>query len=171
MDGITILDALIIYSLLASPLLSIVLLFFWMSVNVKNTAKVQLLVIVVLFVLGFLGINSSIMVIVEVAAFILLVAWFFAYRGFFSKERLPVTIWVVVLQVIYYVLVIAIVVWTNVGFIFACIISVLSMILLYPWAFGNKKESEGRVFILSIFVVQIMFMVLTITVYLMATVY
>ena len=164
MDGITIWDALIIYSQLASPLVSLVLLFFWMSVDVKKTAKVQLLGIVVLFVLGFLAINSSIFGIVEVATMILLGVWLFAYRDFFSKERLPVTISVVVLQMLYYVLFIAIGAWTNLGFILACIISVLSMVLLYPWAFGNKKESKGRGFILSIFVVQIMFAILNITV-------
>ena len=163
MDGITIWDALIIYSLLASPLVSIVLLFFWMSVNVKNTAKAQLLGIVVLFALGLLAINSPIFVIVEVAAMILLGAWLFAYRDFFSKERLPVTLSVVVLQMIYYVLFIAKGAWTNLGFILACIISVFSMILLYPWAFGHKKESEGRAFVLSIFVVQIIFTILNIT--------
>lgn len=169
MDGITIWDALIIYSLLASPLLSIVLLFFWLSANVKNTAKAQLLGIIVLFVLGFLAINSFIILIVDAVVIILFVAWFFAYRSFFSKERLPITISVAVLQVIYYVLFIAILALTNVGLILVCIISVLSIILLYPWAFGNKKESEGRGFILSIFAVQIMFAILNITVYLVAT--
>ena len=169
MDGITIWDALIIYSLLAAPLVSIFLLFFWMSVDVKKTAKMQLLGIVVLFVLGFLAINSSIFGIVEVAAMILLGAWLFAYRDFFSKERLPVTISVVVLQMIYYVLFIAIGAWTNLGFILACVISVFSMILLYPWAFGNKKQSKGQVFILIIFVVQIIFTILNITISLAAT--
>ena len=140
-----------------------------MSVDVKNAAKAQLLGIVVLFVLGLLAINSPIFGIVEVATMILLGAWLFAYRDFFSKERLPVTISVVVLQMIYYVLFIAIGAWTNLGFILACIISVLSMILLYPWAFGDKRESNGRAFVLSIFAVQIMFTVLNITIYLMAT--
>ena len=152
------------YSLLASPFLSIVLLFFWLSVDVKKTAKVQLLGIVVLFVLGFLAINSSIIVIVEVAALILLVAWFFAYRSFFSKERLPS---VFVLQMSYSIVFIVILTLTNVGFILACVISVFSMIRLYPWAFGDKRESKGRAFILSIFVVQVIFTILNITVSMM----
>ena len=157
------------YSLLASPLLSIVLLFFWMSVNFKNTAKAQLLGIVVLFVLGLLAINSPIIVIVEAAAIILFIVWLFAYRAFFSKEQVSVLIWFVVLQTVYYILLISILaLMTNLGFIFACIIPILSMRLLYPWTFGNKKESEGRALILSIFVVQIIFMILNITVYLMA---
>ena len=133
----------------------------------KNTAKAQLLGIVVLFVLGLLAINSPIFAIVEVATMILLGVWLFAYRDFFSKERLPATLSVVVLQMVYYALFIAIGAWTNLGFILACIISVLSMIRLYPWAFGNKKESKGRGFILSIFVVQIIFTVLNITVFVM----
>ena len=154
------------YSLLASPFLSIVLLFFWLSVDAKKTAKVQLLGIVVLFVLGFLAINSTIIIIVHAAAIILLVAWLFAYRRFFSKERLPS---VATLQISYAIAFVALFTLTNVGFILVCIISVFSMIRLYPWAFGDKRESNGRALVLSIFAVQIMFTVLTITFYLMAT--
>ena len=166
MDGITTLQAVMMYSLLVSPLLSIVLLFFWLSVDAKNTAKVQLLGIVVLFVLGFLAINSTIIIIVHAAAIILLVAWLFAYRRFFSKDRLSS---VATLQISYAIAFVALFMLTNVGFILVCIISVFSMIRLYPWAFGDKRESNGRALVLSIFAVQIMFTVLTITFYLMAT--
>ena len=169
MDGITTLDAVIIYSLLLSPLLSIVLLFFWMSVNLKNTAKAQLLGIVVLLVLGLLAINSSIIVIVEVAAIVLLIAWLLAYRGFFSKEQVSVTISVFALQVTYYLLFLFMLKWTDLAFVLACIIPILSIILLYPWTFGNKKNAKGLAFMIIIFIVQIIFMILNITVYLMAT--
>jgi len=156
------------YALLASPLLSIVLLFFWLSVDAKNTAKVQLLGIVLLFVLGFLAINSTIILIVHAVAIIWLVAWLVAYRRLFSKERLPL---VATLQISYAIAFVALFTLPNVGFILVCVISIFSMIRLYPWAFGDKRESNGRAFVLSIFAIQIMFTVLNITVYLVETFY
>lgn len=165
MDGITTLDAIIIYSVLISPLLSMVLLFFWMSANMKSTAKAQLLGIVILMVLGFLAINSPFILIIEAAALILLVIWIIAYGGFFPKERLPVFLCTFALQIAFYIFFTTILILLNLGSPLAfliCVIPILSMILLYPWTFGNKKKSEGRVFIMIIFIVQIIFTILNI---------
>jgi len=170
LDGITILEASILYSALISPLLSMVLLFFWMSANMKNTAKAQLLGIVILLTLGFLAINSPIILIVEAIAIVLLVVWIFAYRDFFQKGQLPVILPIFALQIAYYILFFVLL---SLEYILAitllCIIPILSMILLYPWTFGNKKHSKGRVFIIIIFIVQIIFIISNITLPLMAT--
>ena len=90
MDGISFLEASILYSVLLFPLLTIILLLFWASANMKNTAKTQLFGIVILIAAGFLAINSPIILIIEATALILLVIWIFAYKEFFLKEQLSV---------------------------------------------------------------------------------
>ena len=162
MDNISLLDASLIYSLLFSPLLSMILVLFWTSANMKNTARAQLLGIVILSVLGFLAI-----------AIILLVVWIFAYRKFFLKGQFTVTLLFLVLQVAYYMLFFVTMGSENnlaITLLLLCIIPILSMILLYPWTFGNKKTSKGRELIIIVFIVQVIFIILSIVLSLMATV-
>ena len=168
MDGILLREAILFYSLLFLPIIILVLLLFWASVNMKTTAKVQLLGIIILFALGFLGINSPIILIVEVAAIILLVVWIFAYRDFFHKGQLPVILPISALQVAYYILFF---VFIRLEYILGIliVIPILSMILLYPWTFGNKKTSKGQVYIMIIFIVQAIFAILIIVLSLMVT--
>jgi len=105
----------------------------------KTTAKAQLLGIIILFALGFLAINSPIILIIEAAAIILLTVWIFAYRDFFTKEQLPVTLTISALQVVSYILFFAFIGSKyNLGIILL-IIPILSIILVYPWTFGNRK--------------------------------
>ncbi len=170
MDGILLSEASLFYSLLFLPILNLVLLLFWAYVNMKTTAKVQLLGIIILFVLGFLAINSPIILIVEVAAIILLIVWIFSYRDFFHKGQLPVILPISVLQVAYYILFfIFIGLEYNLGILILIVIPILSMILLYPWTFGNKKTSNGQVYIMIIFIVQAIFAILVIVLSLMVT--
>ena len=169
MDGISLLEASLIYSLLFAPILTLVLLLLWTSANMKTTAKAQLLSIIILFALGFLAINSPIILIVEAAAIILLVVWIFAYRTFFHKGQLPLILPISALQVAYYILFFVFMgLEYNLGLILL-IIPILSMILLCPWTFGNKKTSNGRVLIMIIFIVQAIFATLVIVLTLMTT--
>ena len=168
MDGILLREAILFYSLLFLPIIILVLLLFWASVNTKTTAKVLLLGIIILFALGFLGINSPIILIVEVAAIILLVVWIFAYRDFFHKGKLPVILPISALQIAYYIL-FFVFMGLKYNLITLLIIPILSMILLYPWTFGNKKTSKGQVLIMIIFIVQGIYAILVIVLSLMVT--
>lgn len=173
MDGISLLDASLIYSLLFSPLLTMVLVLFWTSANMKNTAKTQLLGIVILLILGFLAINSPIILVAEAIAIILLVVWIFAYRDLFLKGQFTIILLFFALQVAYYILFFVFMgLQYNLAItlISLCIIPILSMILLYPWTFGNKKTSKGRELIIIVFIVQVIFIILSIVLSLMATV-
>ena len=172
MDGISLLDAILIYSLLFSPLLTMVLLLFWTSADMKNTAKAQLLGIVILLALGFLAINSPIILIVEATAIILFMVWIFAYRDFFPKGQLPVILLIFALQVTHYILFFVFMGLEynlSITLLLLCILPILSMILVYPWTFGNKKISKGRVLIMIIFIVQAIYAILVIVLSLMAT--
>lgn len=163
MDGITFLDASLIYSLLFSPLLTMVLLLFWTSANMKNTAKVQLLGIIILFVLGLLAIISPMILIIEAIAIVLLVVWIFAYRDFFLKGQLSAILLIFVLQIFYYILFPRLISLENALTItLVYLIPIISMILIYPWTFGKKNTSKGRVFIIIAFVIQVIFVILNI---------
>lgn len=163
MDGITFLDASLIYSLLFSPLLTMVLLLFWTSANMKNTAKVQLLGIVILLVLGFFAINSPLIVIIEAAAIILLVVWISVYRDFFREGQLSISLLIIALQVAYCILFFVVVgLESTLVITLLCIIPVLSMILLYPWTFGSKNTSNGKIFIIIAFNIQVIIVILNI---------
>ena len=167
MDGISSLDAIYIYSMLFSPLISIVLLLFWTSANMKNTSKIQLLGIVILLALGLLAINSPLILVIEATAIILLVVWLNANRNYFLKDQLSVILSIFALQIAYYMLF-----PTFIGLLPNLTITllgipILSMILLYPWTFGNKKKSKGRIFIIIVFIVQIIFVILNLVLSLM----
>ena len=104
LDGISLLDATIIYSLLFSPLLTMVLLFFWTSANMANNAKVQLLGIFILLVLGFLAINSPFILIIESAAIILFILWLITYRASFLNGQISLISTIFILQFVFYLL-------------------------------------------------------------------
>ena len=164
MDGISLLDATIIYSLLFSPLLTMVLLFFWTSANMANNAKVQLLGIFILLVLGFLAINSPFILIIESAAIILFILWLITYRASFLNGQISLISTIFILQFVFYLLFFILLFFES-GPIFSLlgIIPILSMIFLYPWAFGKKKTiSKGRVFIIFGFIVQVYLVILSI---------
>lgn len=164
MDGISLLEAIAFYSLLLSPLLSMVLLLFWTSANMKNTAKAQLAGIVILSALGFAAINSSLFVLIEAAALILFGVWIFAYRGCFLKGQLTVILSAFALQAAYSALFFTFIgSESGLAVPLLCISPILTMILLYPWTFGNKRASGVRVFILIAFFIQMVHAILTIT--------
>lgn len=130
MDGISLLDVSLIYSLLLAPFLTMVLLLFWMSANIKNTAKAQL---------------------------------YGTYSDFFLKGQLSFILIIFALQVAYYTLFfILLSLEYNLAITLLCIIPILSMILVYPWTFGSKNTSKGRVFIIIVFIVQVIFAILNI---------
>ena len=171
MDGISLLDASVIYSLLFSPPLTITLLLFWASVDMKNTAKAQLLGIVILFVLGFLAINSPIILIIEATSILLFFVWIYTYKNFLRKEQLSVFSHIFALQSSYYILFFLIInLEYRLAIILLCIIPILSMILLYPWTFGSKKTAKGQVYIQSVFIIQTIFAILMIVISIMASV-
>ena len=164
MDGISLLDATIIYSLLFSPLLTIVLLFFWTSANMKNKAKTQLLGIFILLVVGFLVINSPFILIIESVAIILFILWLMGNRASFLNEQLSIISIITVLQLVFYML-FFILLGLEFGPILSllCIIPILSMFFLFPWTFGKKRTiSKGRVFIILVFIVQVYLFILSI---------
>ena len=155
MDGITILDASVVYSLLFLPILTIVLLFFWASANFKKAAIFQLLGIVILFTLGLLAINSPYIMIIEAVAILLLIVWIYTYRNFFLKGQLFFILTIFVLQIVYYNLFLLLLgIQYTLVISLACIIPILSMYLLYPWTFGHKKSGKGRIYLMIAFVVQ-----------------
>ena len=164
MDGISLLDATIIYSLLFSPLLTIVLLFFWASANMVNKAKTQLLGIFILLVLGFLAINSPFILIIEGVAVVLFILWLITNRQSFLDEQISFISILVVLQLVFYML-FFILIGLESGLILSLlgIIPILSVCFLYPWAFGKKRTiSKGRLFIILVFIVQVYLVILSI---------
>ena len=162
MDGITLYDTMLFYSLLFSPLLAMILISFWMSANSKNKAKVQLLGIVILVVLGFFAINSPFIIIIELTAIFLFLAWIYTHREFFLEERLSVFLSIVSLQLAYYSLFIFLMSLGNLAIALLCFFPILSLVLLYSWTFGRKKASRGRVYIIMVSIVQVILLILTI---------
>lgn len=161
MDGITFLDASLIYSLLFSPLLTMALLLFWASSNMKKTVTVQLLGIVILFALALLAINSPLILIIGAIAVVLLVVWIFAYKDSFLKGQLSAILYIFPLQIVYYILFPVLINLENALTIaLLCVIPILSMVLLYPWTLGNKNTSKGQVFLYIVFIVQGIFLLL-----------
>ena len=165
MDGITFIDASAIYSLLFLPIITIILLFFGASANMKNIAKAQLLGIVILFILGLLAINSLFILLIEVIAILLLVGWIYAYRNFFLKGQFSFILSISLLQIVYYnpFLILLSIEYTLLISL-VCVIPIFSMSLLYPWTFGNKNTSKGRVFLIIAFIVQVIITILIIVV-------
>ena len=170
MDNISLLDAIVMYSLLFSPPLTITLLLFWASAEMKNTVKAQLLGIVILFILGLLAINSPIILIIETTAILLFVVWFYTYRNFFRKEQLTVFSHIFVLQFSYYLFFFVILILEyHLAIILLCLIPIYSMKLFYSWTFVSKYTSIGRVFIILVFIAQVIFTILNIMLYLITT--
>ena len=115
MDGITLWDAIHFYYLLFSPLLTTILLLFWIATNMKSNAKGKSIVFTI--------------IVLQFAYSIL----FFTLLGLES----------------------------NIAIALLCIIPLISIILLYPWTFGRKKTAKGRVFVILIFIVQVILVILT----------
>ncbi len=165
MDDITFLDASVIYSLLFLPIITIILLFFWASANIKTAAGVQLLGIVILFILGLLAINSPYIVLIEAIAILLLIVWIYAHRNNFLKGQVSFILTIFALQIVYYNLFLLLLgIQYTLVISLACIIPILSIYLLYPWTFGNKKTSQGRIFLMIAFIAQVIITVLIIMV-------
>ena len=163
MDGISLIEAIVLYSVLLSPLLSITLLIVWASKNTQNKAQSQLHGIIILFALGFLAINSPFILIIEAIALILLITWIIAYKNLFIKGQLLVILLTFILQLAYYLLFFAsIAVEYDRTLYLLTIIPILSMGLLYSWTFGNKRSTNGRPFIIIVFVVQFILAILNI---------
>ena len=163
MDGISLLDASILYTLLFCPVLSMVFLFFWTSANMKKTAKVQLLGLVILLAISLLTINYSISLVILAIAIVLFIVWLFVYREFFLTGQLPVIFFIFGLHLVYYILFFVFIgLENNLGITFLSILPILSMILLYSWTFGKKKISQGRIFILTVFMIQVLFTILNV---------
>ena len=170
MDGISFIDALQIYSLLFSPILTMLLLMFWMSANIKKIANTQLLGIVILLVLAFLAINSPMIAILGGAAVFLFIIWLATYSRFFLKEQSSITLHIFLLQIAHYVLFFALLSFQyHLALTLMCIIPIFSMIRLYPWAFGNKNISNGRAFIIIAFIIQVILACLNIAIPLIET--
>ena len=137
MDGVSLLDVSLIFSLLFAPFLTMVLLVFWMSANIKNTAKTKL---------------------------------YGTYSDLLLKGQLSFILLIFALQVVYYTLFsILLSLEYNLAITLLCIIPILSMILLFPWTFGNKNTSKGHVFIIIVFIVQVIFAILNIVLSFIAT--
>ena len=170
MDGISLLDAIIIYSLLFSPPLTITLLLFWASADMKNTAKAQLLCIVILFILGLLTINSPIILIIETTAILLFVIWIYTYRNFFRKEQLTIFSHIFALQFSYYIFFFVILILEyHLAILLLCLIPIFSIKLVYSRTFLSKNTTSGRLFIILAFIVQVIFTILNIMLYLITT--
>ena len=163
MDGISLLDASILYTLLFCPVLSMVFLFFWTSANMKKTAKVQLLGLVILLAISLLTINYSISLVILAIAIVLFIVWLFVYREFFLTGQLPVIFFIFGLHLVYYILFFVFIGLENtLAITFLSIIPILSMTLIYSWTFGKKKISQGRIFILTVFMIQVLFTILNV---------
>ena len=163
MDGISLLEASVLYSLLFCPLLSIILLFFWTSATMNKKAKAQLLGLVFLLAISLLAINYSISLVILAIAIVLFFVWLFIYRDFILTAQLPVIFFIFGLHLVYYILFFVFIGLENdLGITFLSIIPILSMVLLYTWTFGKKKTSQGRVFILIVFILQVIFAILNI---------
>ncbi len=160
MDGLSLFEASIFYSVVLLPLISIILVICWASLHMKNTAKAQLVGIFTFLVLGILTINSSLFLVIEGVAFILLVLWIVAYRHLFLKGQLRTIILIFALQIVYYILLYFFFVGERgLAMSILSIIPLISIILLYPWMFGNKKTLDNRVFIIIIGIIQVIFII------------
>ena len=115
----------------------------------------------------------SLILIVGSTAIILLIVWIFAYRNFFLKGQFTAILLFFALQIAYYMLFFVVMgseYNLAITLLILCIIPILSMMLLYPWTFGHKKTSKGRVLIIIVFIVQVISAILSIVLSLMATV-
>ena len=93
---------------------------------------------------------------------ILLLFWIAANMKSSAKEKSTVFLIIFVLQSAYSILFFTLLdLESNIAIALLCIIPIISTILLYPWTFGRKKTSSGRVFIIMVFIVQVILLILT----------
>ena len=162
MDGISLLDASLFYSLLFSPLLTMVFLLFWISADIKKAAKAQILGIIILMAAGIFAINSPFITFIEAIAILLLIVWFIAHKDSFRREKRSVTLSIFAFQITYYILFFPLLISGNAATAFVlCIAPILTIKFAYPWAFG-RKTSSGRMYVIFAIVLQVVLTLLNI---------
>lgn len=160
LDGISLLDASLFYSLLFSPLLTMVFLLFWISAEIKKSAMAQILGIVILMAAGIFAINSPFITFIEAIAILLLVVWFIAHKDSFRREKRAATLSIFAFQITYYILFFPLLISGNAATAFVlCIAPILSVKFAYPWVFG-RKAVKGRVYVIFAFIVQVILILL-----------
>ena len=160
------------YALATMPILTIVLLLFWIPANMNKTAKIQFLGIFILFVIGILTAQYDFNTLFGIILLIFIIAltlWIFVNRRFFIIKHLSVISMIFALQIAFFFLI----QWIGYGLslILLCIVPILSMVLLYPWIFGSKEKSYGRVLAIIIFIVQLIFTILNVVLLILAIFY
>ncbi|MEC2054151.1 hypothetical protein I6J18_04815 [Peribacillus psychrosaccharolyticus] len=161
MDGISFLDAILIYSVLFLPIVTMILLFVWGAANMKNSSKVQLLVVILVFILGILAINSIILPIMSVSM-VLLFIWIYLNKNGFAQGQLLFIFIVFGFQILFYFL------WflvldleTTLAFIILLVAPIATMGLLFPWTFGRKNTlAKGQLIVVIAFILQVILLIL-----------
>lgn len=161
MDGISFLDAILIYSVLFLPIVTMILLFAWGAANMKNSSKVQLLVVILVFILGILAINSIILPIMSVSM-VLLFIWIYLNKNGFAQGQLLFIFIVFGFQLLFYFL------WflvldleSTLAFIILLVAPIATMGLLFPWTFGGKNTlAKGQLIVVIAFILQVILLIL-----------
>jgi len=93
---------------------------------------------------------------------IILLFWMAANMKRSAKGKLTLFSIISILQFAYSILFFALLdLESNLAIALLCIIPIISIILLYSWTFGRKKTLSGRVFLIMIFIVQVILLILT----------
>ena len=143
------------YSIVYLPLLTMALLLLWIPANMKNTSKAQFIGIFTLFILivvlcaiDYIGTG----LILFLLFIVLLTLWIFVNRGSFQIRHISIIFLIFIMQFALYLIFLQS--WGIMTSIILCsIITIISLILLYSWIFGNKKALNGRLLALIIFIV------------------
>ena len=161
MDGISLLDAILLYSVLFLPILTMILLFAWGAANMKSSSKVQLLVIILVFILGILAINSIILPIMSVSM-ILLFIWIYLNRSGFVQGQLLCIFIVFGFQLLFYFLGFSVIdLESTWAFTILLITPIVTIVLLFPWTFGRKNIlTKGRLIVVIVFILQVILLIL-----------
>ena len=161
MDGISLLDAILLYSVLFLPIITMILLFVWGAANMKNSSKVQLLVVILVFILGLLTINSIILPIM-IVSMVLLFIWIYVNRSGFIQGQLLFIFIVFGFQLLFYVLGFSVIdLGSTWAFITLLIAPIVTMALLFPWTFGRKNTlAKGHFIGVIAFILQVILLIL-----------
>ena len=156
MDGISLLDAILLYSVLFLPIVTMILLFAWGAANMKNSSKVQLLVVILVFILGLLTINSIILPIM-IVSMILLFIWIYINRSGFVQGQLLFIFIVFGFQLLFYFLGFSVIgLESTWAFIILLIAPIVTIVLLSPWTWGRKSTlAKGRLIVVIAFILQV----------------
>ena len=162
LDGISLLDASLFYSLLFSPLLTMIFLLLWISADMKKAIKAQILGIIILVAAGIFAINSPFITVIEAIAILLLFVWFIAHKDSFRREKRSATLSIFAFQITYYILFFPLLIAGNAATAFVlCIAPILTIKFAYPWAFGRKTSSD-RMYVTFAIIVQVILILLNI---------